>query len=152
MALFESGNPTLSEKFFNTAATRNADLQGTMSVRGTLNKFGFLLLMVIGAAVYNWHMYYEGNVNTATTLTFVGLFGGFVVALITTFKQIWAPYTSPLYALLEGLMLGGISAIVNAQFQDKYPGLILQAVGLTFGIAIAMFFCTILELSKQRKA
>ncbi|TMO71702.1 hypothetical protein CWC16_19935, partial [Pseudoalteromonas sp. S3776] len=46
---------------------------------------------------------------------------------------------APLYALLEGLFIGGISAILNAAFAEKYPGLIMQAVGLTFGVSLAMF-------------
>jgi uncharacterized YccA/Bax inhibitor family protein len=59
----------------------------------------------------------------------LGLIGGFIVAMVTIFKQSWAPVTAPIYALLEGLVLGGISAITNA----RYPGIGIQAVGLTFG-------------------
>src|SRR6267143_1456021 len=58
-----------------------------------------------------------------------GLFGGFVVALVTIFKKEWSPVTAPVYALLEGLALGGISAM----FELRYPGIAIQAVGLTFG-------------------
>jgi uncharacterized YccA/Bax inhibitor family protein len=46
---------------------------------------------------------------------------------------------APLYGLFEGLFIGAISAIMNAAFAEKYPGLIMQAVGLTFGVAISMF-------------
>jgi uncharacterized YccA/Bax inhibitor family protein len=58
-----------------------------------------------------------------------GRFGGFVVALFTNFKKEWSPVTAPVYALLEGLALGGISAM----FELRYPGIAIQAVGLTFG-------------------
>jgi uncharacterized YccA/Bax inhibitor family protein len=58
-----------------------------------------------------------------------GLIGGFVIALVTIFKKEWSPITAPVYALLEGLVLGGISAI----FERSYPGVAIQAVGLTFG-------------------
>ncbi len=139
MALFESGNPTLSEKIFNVAAARNASLQGVMSVRGAINKFGFLLLMVFGAAAYNWHLYETFNQSTMNILMMVGIFGGMICAFAITFKPTWASSIAPLYALLEGLFIGGISAILNDAFKEKYPGLIMQAVGLTFGVAFAMF-------------
>jgi len=56
-----------------------------------------------------------------------GVFGGFIVALVTIFKPNWAPFTAPIYALLEGLALGGISRV----FERTYPGVAIQAVGLT---------------------
>jgi uncharacterized YccA/Bax inhibitor family protein len=63
-----------------------------------------------------------------------GILGGFVVALVTIFKRNWSPFTAPIYALLEGLALGGISAI----FELRYPGIAIQAVGLTFGTLFVM--------------
>jgi uncharacterized YccA/Bax inhibitor family protein len=69
----------------------------------------------------------------------VGIIGGLISALAISFKPNWAPVLAPLYALLEGLFIGGISAIMNAAFAESYPGLIMQAVGLTFGVALAMF-------------
>ncbi|MBN8837478.1 MAG: Bax inhibitor-1/YccA family protein [Sphingobacteriia bacterium] len=139
MALFQSGNPTLSEKFFNTTATRNAQLQGVMSVRGTINKFGFLMLMVIGGAAYTWHLYYEQNAGLMSTFMIVGLFGGLIAAIAMSFKPVWAPYLAPAYGIFEGLFIGALSAVVNDMFAKKYPGLVLNAVGLTFGVSLAMF-------------
>ena len=139
MAIFKSGNPTLTQKMFDKTARIEADMQGTMSVRGTINKFGFLMLMIIAGAAYNWHMYAEGKPSTVTTLMITGIIGGLITAIAITFKPNWAGYLAPVYGLLEGLFIGGISAIMNAAFAEKYPGLIMQAVGLTFGVAIAMF-------------
>ncbi|MES2006010.1 MAG: Bax inhibitor-1/YccA family protein [Bacteroidota bacterium] len=139
MAIFKSGNPTLTQKMFDKSLHLEATVQGTMSVRGTINKFGFLLLMIIAGAAYNWHLYEQGQNSMVSTLMMVGIFGGLVTALIITFKPNWAGYLSPLYALLEGLFIGGISAIMNAAFAERYPGLIMQAVGLTFGVALAVF-------------
>jgi uncharacterized YccA/Bax inhibitor family protein len=62
-------------------------------------------------------------------LLLVGLIGGLIFALITTFKKTWAPVTAPIYALLEGLLLGGISAT----FEQRYPGIAIESVCLTFG-------------------
>ncbi|MCW3087393.1 MAG: Bax inhibitor/YccA family protein [Sediminibacterium sp.] len=139
MAIFKSGNPTLTQKMFDKSASIEADMQGTMSVRGAINKFGFLMLMVIAGAAYNWHMFEEGKQSTTMTLMIVGIIGGLVSALAISFKPNWAGYLAPVYGLLEGLFIGGISAILNAAFAEKYPGLIMQAVGLTFGVALAMF-------------
>jgi uncharacterized YccA/Bax inhibitor family protein len=140
MAFFKSGNPTLSQKIFDRSASMEASLQGTMSVRGTINKFGFLLLMIVAGAAYNWHLFAENNRNQMTTLMIVGFIGGFIAALIISFKPTTARWLAPLYGLLEGLALGGISAILNESFAKSYPGLIMQAVLLTFGVAFAMFF------------
>jgi len=139
MELFKSSNPTLTEKIFDKSATNIANLQGTMSVRGTINKFGFLMLMVLGSAAYTWHIFCEGQPATANILMMVGVFGGLICALAITFKPNWAQYIAPLYALLEGFFLGGISVYFNEMFKEKYPGLIMQSVGLTFGVAISMF-------------
>lgn len=139
MAIFRSGNPTLTQKMFDKSMHIEATMQGTMSVRGAINKFGFLMVMIIAGAAYNWHMFEQGQNNTMYVLMITGIVGGLITALAISFKPNWAGYLAPLYGLLEGLFIGGISAIFNAAFAQKYPGLVMQAVGLTFGVAIAMF-------------
>ncbi len=139
MAIFKSGNPTLTEKMFDKGTAVMAENQGVMSVRGAINKFGFLMLMVIAGAAYNWQLFQELKQSTMTILMMVGAIGGFVIALGITFKPNWAAYLAPAYGLLQGLFIGGISAIMNKVFEAKYPGLVMQAVGLTFGVALAMF-------------
>lgn len=139
MAIFKSGNPTLTEKMFDKSLHIESNMQGTMSVRGTINKFGFLLLMIIAGAAYSWHLFEQAQTGLMNTLMMVGIFGGLITAIAISFKPNWAPYLAPLYGLLEGLFVGAISAILNAAFAEKYPGLVMQAVGLTFGVAIAVF-------------
>jgi uncharacterized YccA/Bax inhibitor family protein len=56
--------------------------------------------------------------------------------MVTVFKKEWSPVTSPIYALLEGLVLGGLSAM----FELRYPGIAMEAVGLTFGTLFVMLF------------
>ena len=97
------------------------------------------MLMVIAGAAYNWQLFQELKQSTMTILMMVGAIGGFVIALGITFKPNWAAYLAPAYGLLQGLFIGGISAIMNKVFEAKYPGLVMQAVGLTFGVALAMF-------------
>jgi uncharacterized YccA/Bax inhibitor family protein len=65
-----------------------------------------------------------------------GAIGGLITALITVFKKTWAPYTAPVYALLQGLFLGGISALFN----QRFPGIVIQAVALTFGTLFGLLF------------
>jgi uncharacterized YccA/Bax inhibitor family protein len=139
MAIFKSGNPTLTEKMFDKSLEMDASLQGTMTVRGAINKFGFMMLMLIAGAAYNWHLFEELKQDTMNLLMMVGIFGGLITAIAISFKPNWAPFLAPLYALLEGLFIGGISVIMNAAFAKSYPGLVMQAVGLTFGVAISMF-------------
>lgn len=135
MALFKSGNPTLNEKIF--AKSLSSVDEGVMTVRGTLNKFGFVFLMMMASAAYTWHAFYEGQ--NVTGYLMGGVFGGLIVALIIIFKRSWAGYLAPLYGLCEGLFVGSLSAMINYSMAAKYPGIVLQAVGLTFGAAIAMF-------------
>lgn len=140
MSAFKSGNPTLTEKIFDKSLHENANAFGVMSIRGTLNKFGFLLLMVMASAMYVWNLYEQGNIASANTYMIAGAIGGFVLALVMMFKPNWAGYIAPAYGILEGLFIGGISAFFNEMFAKSYPNLILHAVGLTLGVALAMFF------------
>jgi uncharacterized YccA/Bax inhibitor family protein len=137
MDLFKSGNPALSEKALNSVSM-STNYAESMTLRGTLNKFGFMLLMLMGSAFYSWKEFTDGG--NVTMLIWIGLIGGLVVALIITFKKEWAPYLAPAYGLLEGLFLGAISAYYNEAFATKAPGIVMNAVGLTFGTAIAMYF------------
>ncbi len=135
MAIFKSGNPTLTEKLFEKSITANQD--DVMTVRGTLNKFGFLFLMVMATAIFSWNSFFGGKDVTAYMWT--GMIGGLVVALVIIFKQTWAPYLAPAYALFEGLFVGSISAIYQNAFGTVAPSIVLQAVLLTFGCVVAMY-------------
>lgn len=122
-----TSNPTLNEKVFERAGYGSGN---TMTINGTVNKVGILLLLVLVPAAYMWNQVMTAwEPSQALGPALLGGIGGFVVALVTIFKKTWAPVTAPLYALLEGLFLGGISATYNIQFQ----GLPMQAVALTFG-------------------
>jgi uncharacterized YccA/Bax inhibitor family protein len=140
MSVFRSGNPTLSEKIFNRSLSQEQEMSGTMTVRGAINKFGFLLLMVLAGATYTWYLY-EKAIEPSIIMPYMwgGLIGAFIVGLVICFKPNWSGFLAPAYGLLEGLFLGAISVIINEAFSEKYPGIVMQAVGLTFCVAIAMF-------------
>ncbi len=124
--MMRTANPAL-----NDAAFRGLSASATpMTIQGTVNKTGVLLVLVTASAWWIWNRFFAaGSAGAVMPWMLGGAIGGFVVALITVFKKEIAPVTSPAYALLEGLFLGGISAVFEAQ----YPGIVLQAVGLTFG-------------------
>lgn len=135
MALFNSSNPTLTEKSFKKSMSIPSS--GTMTFRGTLNKFGLLFILVMATAFFVWN---EASVgNNVQGYVMGGAIGGLVLALVIMFKQEWAPILAPAYALAEGLLVGGISAIYNDAFATVAPGIVMQAVTLTFGTAIAMY-------------
>ncbi len=106
-----------------------------MTLNGTVNKTGLLLICVVATAAWTWNLFlHSQDTSMALGLAMVGGIGGFIVALITVFKKTWSPVTAPAYALLEGLVLGGVSAM----FEAKYHGIAIQAVSLTFGTLLAL--------------
>lgn len=133
---FKSSNPALSEKTFSSV-TYTGDADGAMSVRGTMNKLGFMLVLMMAGAFYTWQGFYKGQNMVPLMLT--GAIGGLVIALVMSFKREWSGYLAPAYAILEGLFIGAISATYNFAFADKMPNIITNAVGLTVGTAVAMF-------------
>jgi uncharacterized YccA/Bax inhibitor family protein len=138
MALFKSGNPALSEKTFDNVQIRTGDA-GLMTVNGTLNKFGFTAIMLVAGAFFSWRAVYE-NAGYAPLLMWGGLIVGFILALIVIFKPGTAPMLVPAYGVMEGLFLGGISATYDFVFSRNMPNIITNAVGLTVGTVVAMYF------------
>ena len=141
MPLMKTSNPALGENTFrglnDGAYGRGSliDAANRMSLSGTVNKTGVLLILALATAAYTWHVFMQSlDMASVAPLMFLGVFGGFILAMVTIFKQTWAPFTSPVYALLEGLFLGGMSALL----ETKYPGIAIQAVGLTFGVLLVM--------------
>ena len=125
-----TSNPALNAKTFERFGPIAAG-EG-MTIEGTVNRAGFLLLVLAATATWTWMQTFAGVPTQGYLLG--GLIGGFVVALITIFKPAVSPFTAPVYAALEGLALGAISAI----FEARYPGIVIQAVALTFGTLFAL--------------
>lgn len=135
MALFKSGNPVLSEKSFSDSLAHLGEER--MTVRGTANKFGLLLIMVLGAASFAWSLFAKGY--NVMPLAIGAAIAGLIVALIITFKKTWSPKLALAYALFEGIFIGAISAVFNYAFAESYPGIVMQAVALTLGTAAGMY-------------
>lgn len=128
--MMRSGNPALKDDIFSAArAMRGED---AMTIQGTVNKTGITLFILMAAAMFTWARHTQGYPMGGYML--LGGLGGFVVALVTIFKKTAAPYTVPVYGALEGLLLGALSATYEA----RYPGIVMNAVGLTFGTLFAL--------------
>jgi uncharacterized YccA/Bax inhibitor family protein len=128
--LLRSNNPVLKESAFAGQAITG----DVMTIQGTVNKTGLLLFFVVVAAAWTWGLSHSEKPEAAYPWMIGGALGGFVVALVTIFKKNWSPISAPIYALLEGLLLGGISAF----FDRSYPGIAMQAISLTFGVMFVM--------------
>lgn len=128
-----TSNPVLKEKAFLSPA--DAVSGDKMTLDGTVNRTGLLLIVVVGCASYTWNLFRSAEVpSVIMPWVWGGLIAGLVLSLVIIFKKTTAPYLSPLYAAAEGLCLGGLSAI----FEFRYPGIVLQAVTLTFGVLFGL--------------
>lgn len=137
MDLFKSSNPAFSEKIFSKAGAYTSE--ETMTVQGTMNKALLMLLLVVLGAAFTWKGFFDSMPLDATEKValptsvmiwmLVGGIGGFITSLVVIFSPKSSPIAAPIYAVLEGLFLGGISAFFALQYTGN---IIIQAVGLTF--------------------
>ncbi len=140
MALIKTSNPALGQNTFSDFARSASggnlvDASARMTLSGTVNKTGILLLCAVATAAWTWNSFMQTrDLSFAGPAVLVGTLGGLVFAIVTAFKKEWSPVTAPIYALLEGLALGGISAI----FELRYPGIAMEAVALTFGTLLVL--------------
>ena len=125
-----SGNPVMGNKFDGDAQFRDMPISQKMTLEGTVNKTGILLMLCFVTAAVSWNI-------PNPVLMFTGMGIGFIAAIITIFKPTMASSTAPVYALAQGLFLGGITVMFEAQ----YPGIAIQAIGLTFGTLASLLVC-----------
>lgn len=126
-----SGNPSLKTEAFENF--NKADTGRKMTIQGTVNKTFILLLLVLVTFVYSWNQFVTSP-NSVLPLILVGAIGGLIAGLITIFVPKISPFTAPIYALLEGLFLGAISA----QYEVQYGGIVFQAVLITIGVLFSL--------------
>lgn len=133
---YRSGNPALSSETFSAEAYKMDANPQVMTLNGAVDKtiLCLSLLFSFGIAGFKFHESLQG-------FLIPGVIAGLIVALITVFKKEHAPITAPLYAGIEGILLG----IISASFEKAFDGIVFQAIGLTFGI-----FFTLLLLYKTR--
>jgi uncharacterized YccA/Bax inhibitor family protein len=133
MALMRTSNPALNANTF--ADVRRDPNAPPMTLEGTVNKAALLLFLVVVPAAWVWSQVRAAlDASVAGPWIMLGVIGGLITAIVTVFKKEWSPVTAPIYAALEGLALGGLSALL----ETKYPGIVMQSVGLTFATLAAM--------------
>jgi uncharacterized YccA/Bax inhibitor family protein len=132
----KTSNPALGQNTFRDVQYGGAiDAANRMSLNGTVNKTGILLICAFATAAWTWHSFTQArDLSDVAPQLMIGGIGGFICAMVTIFKKEWSPVTAPIYALLEGMLLGGLSAV----FDLRYPGIAIQAVGLTFGTLLGL--------------
>lgn len=137
MNLTKSSNPVFRSKTFDRINTGVYSDSGTMTVNGTINKTFITFIILLASASVTWKMAFQTE-GIASVLPYilVGGIGAFITALVISFKPHIAPFATPIYAILEGLFLGAISA----QFSYLYNGIVIQAVALTFLTLFLMLF------------
>jgi uncharacterized YccA/Bax inhibitor family protein len=152
--IMKTSNPVLKDDIFASAGSFAPGQ--VMTVQGTTNKCFILLGLLMASAVWIWNMampqavpvglesmtiQMNGNLSRIMPFLIGGGIGGLILALVTVFKKEWAGFTAPAYAVCEGLVLGGLSAI----FELRFPGIVMQAVSLTF----ATLFCLLIAYKTQ---
>jgi uncharacterized YccA/Bax inhibitor family protein len=125
-----SGNPGLNDKTFS-GLPRPAAADQRMTLQGSINKSFLLLVVALLGAFWPWSQYLAtGDASVVASSVMIGSIGGLVLAIIISFKPTTATYLAIPYAALEGLAMGAFSAML----ERKYPGIAIQAVGLTFAV------------------
>jgi uncharacterized YccA/Bax inhibitor family protein len=125
-----TANPALSGSTFSKVETGATN---AMTLQGTVNKTGLLLMILLVPAAYTWNATLANPGSSGMFIT-LGAIAGIIFCLITIFKMTWSPITAPLYAAAQGVFLGALSA----QFNTLYNGIVLQAVLLTCGTLLAL--------------
>ena len=163
--MMRSSNPALNEKVFRPERTAVIDTtalaaggvgarQGrpvqappgeAMTIGGVVEKSAFLLLLLVATAAFGWSQVERSELTTRLPgWLLLAVFGGLGIAILTIVKPKLSPYTAPAYALVEGLVVGAISAV----YAQRYDGIVLQAVGLTIGVFAMMLALYALRVIK----
>lgn len=142
----ESNNPVFNSKTLDRLRENTeADTQ-SMTVHGTINKAGILLMLTIVSSIYSWNSAELGHIGMMPVAMIFSLIAGFAII----FKQNWAPILAPVYALCEGVLIGAVSFYFNI----RYPGIVFNAMIMTFGTLFGMvvlYHAGILKATEQFK-
>jgi uncharacterized YccA/Bax inhibitor family protein len=134
MAIFQ-GNPALRtsvfSRFRDELGEQVAAERQLATVEGAINKTGLLVVLAIAAAIYPWTLAMGGALGTAYGIAKMAGLVGIGLALFTMFMSPKSVrWVAPVFAVVYGLSLGGISAVLEA----RYPGIPMMAFVATFGV------------------
>jgi uncharacterized YccA/Bax inhibitor family protein len=128
-----TANPAMDEGVYNRALSYDRTPASTMTMTGSVVKTSLLVAILLATGGYTWTLA-AGESGLSTGLLVAGSLGGLVVAFITIWFPKASPITAPIYAALEGIVLGAISSF----FESRFPGIVFQAVGLSIGTLTMM--------------
>ena len=138
-----TSNPILKERAFTAATTDQV-----MTIEGAVNKTIVLLALLVIGAGWTWNLFYNQGSSVVKPWMLGGLVGVGLVFLVLFFAPRFSPILAPVYAVCEGFMLGGLSAV----FEQRYPGMIFQAVVLTFAIFFSLLMAYKMSLIRSTPA
>jgi len=125
--MLRSGNPALKNNTFSQTSLISGS--EAMTISGTVNKAFFMIALLLFSASFVWSRPLD-----AAPFLLPSVILGFIIALVTIFKKEYSPVTAPIYAIVEGIALGTISSF----FEARYPGIVIQAVGLTISTLLCL--------------
>ena len=153
MAIFKSGNPALQEKAYDGTIFEGINIGETMTIKDTMKKFGVLFMLMLASTLFAWSQFYKGS--DPKPLLIAGTVGMIVCSIAMSVKKQWSPVLAPIYAIILGLFVGSASAIYDYAFRTKYPGIVMQAVGLTLVVALVMYvlyYTRIIKVTEKFKS
>lgn len=139
----KSSNPFIGDQQFARTANKGVELgvsraDGVMTVQGAINKTIVLSLILVATALVTVAGVAAGMITISMPLVIGVALAAFGVAMVTMFKPTIAPYTAPLYAVLEGGVVGIFSLVIAMQVGNV--GIVFNAILLTALCLVSMLF------------
>ncbi len=132
-----TSNPAFSQEMFaGYEQIYGVPRSLTMTVQGTVGKTFILLAILLATAAWSWNATAANGISMG--ILAVSGIGAFAVAVVTILRPVSAPWSAPIYAACEGVLLGAISQVVELRYHERMPGIALQAVCLTCGVLFVM--------------
>lgn len=124
-------NPVLNQRFLESERVLDSE---PMTINGAINKTFILFGLLVLASGYVWSLFAQGAMDKVGMLMMSGFVASIISFIVIMFNRKSLPITAPIYALAEGLVIGGISA----NFELQFKGIVIQAVSMTLMALFSM--------------
>lgn len=118
-------NPVLNQNIIEKTTSLDSE---PMTINGAINKTYILGALLLAASLIVWNLFFQGYTDKVMMLGMAGFVTSIIAFIVIMFNRNVINVAAPIYAASEGLVLGMISAVIEKQ----YPGIAIQAIGLTF--------------------
>lgn len=129
-------NPILDSSFNQNSGHYSYQQTAPMTMNGVISKLSLMAVLMVLSGGATWYQFSIGNLDKVNTLMMGGLIVGFIAVLVASFIKKTMPFAVPIYAFAEGAFLAGTSCY----FEATLPGVVIQAVALTFITLFTMIF------------